>query len=193
MYIGRPLVNPKVAVRQLERREKTQGLRSWSQCDVYDAHIVANYPRFRLHPRCSGTTYCSATTLRESHQSLCARITAKFCSQPGFTLPVMITIETMVIQIYFLFRCWSIMSKRKWAFAPLAVATDYRPDLHSTSGELGRIIILPGPYHDYNNNGLPDSTTTRRERAANKLKETTQMELGLAAASSGSSLGRSSG
>ncbi|GAB1521263.1 hypothetical protein RhiTH_004355 [Rhizoctonia solani] len=34
---------------------------------------------------------------------------------------------------------------------------------------------------------------TGRERAANKLKETTQMELGLAAASSGSSLGRSSG
>ncbi|KAF8686445.1 hypothetical protein RHS04_00203 [Rhizoctonia solani] len=224
---------------------------------------------------------------------------------PGFTLPVMITIETMVIQIYFLFRCWSIMSKRKWAFAPLvmiwilsgvagvffAVATDYRPDLVmitlaswvglSFSLDLIMTTISKHPpflrllsTNTFHSNGLPDSTTTRifdkteykaysrvlmsiwnmlwlaaippmlammglivtmyvlgnvhlrysqyalskyapreesdrnvgklfilsllialtgRERAANKLKETTQMELGLAAASSGSSLGRSSG
>ncbi|QRW20823.1 hypothetical protein RhiXN_05812 [Rhizoctonia solani] len=207
---------------------------------------------------------------------------------PGFTLPVMITIETMVIQIYFLFRCWSIMSKRKWAFAPLvmiwilsgvagvffAVATDYRPDLVmitlaswvglSFSLDLIMTTISKHPpflrllsTNTFHSNGLPDSTTTRifdkteykaysrvlmsiwnmlwlaaippmlammglivtmyvvdskswamfiydilsklfilsllialtgRERAANKLKETTQMELGLAAASSGSSL-----
>ncbi|CAE6475633.1 hypothetical protein ACGC1H_006019 [Rhizoctonia solani] len=36
-------------------------------------------------------------------------------------LPVMITFETMVIQAYFLFRCWNILNKRKWAMAPLLV------------------------------------------------------------------------
>ncbi|CAE6450284.1 unnamed protein product [Rhizoctonia solani] len=36
-------------------------------------------------------------------------------------LPVMITLETMVIQAYFLFRCWNILDKRKWATAPLVV------------------------------------------------------------------------
>ncbi|KAH7338213.1 hypothetical protein B0J17DRAFT_717873 [Rhizoctonia solani] len=35
------------------------------------------------------------------------------------TLPVMITIETMLVQAYFLFRCWNIMDKRKWAITPL--------------------------------------------------------------------------
>ncbi|CAE6462773.1 unnamed protein product [Rhizoctonia solani] len=190
---------------------------------------------------------------------------------PGFTLPVMITIETMVIQIYFLFRCWSIMSKRKWAFAPLvmiwilsgvagvffAVATDYRPDLVSykvaswvglsfsldlimTTITMGYLIQRQREYKAYSRvlmsiwnmlwlAAIPpmlammglivtmyvvDSKSwamfiydilsklfilsllialTGRERAANKLKETTQMELGLAAASLGSSLGRSSG
>ncbi|CAE6418450.1 unnamed protein product [Rhizoctonia solani] len=39
----------------------------------------------------------------------------------AMTLPVMITIETMLVQVYFLFRCWNIMNKRKWAIAPLII------------------------------------------------------------------------
>ncbi|CAE6445669.1 unnamed protein product [Rhizoctonia solani] len=65
-------------------------------------------------------------------------------AMPGFILPVMITIETMVVQAYFLFRCWGIMVKRRWAIAPLlvvwifsgvagAVATDYKPELVTTT------------------------------------------------------------
>ncbi|CEL53536.1 hypothetical protein RSOLAG1IB_06391 [Rhizoctonia solani AG-1 IB] len=195
----------------------------------------------------------------------------EFITVPEFALPVMITIETMVIQTFFLFRCWTIMAKRAWAIAPLvvvwissgvagvffAVATDYCPKLVTTTlatwvalscsldltmtvitmiyliqrqreykaysrvlmtiwnmlwlaavppmlAMIGLIITMyilhSGSWATFIYDILSKLfvlslliAITGRERAASKLKETTQMELCLAALGSGSTLGRSSG